>query len=80
MGERGATTAIQILRDEVDTTLALLGVASLQDLSRAALLDTLQGPSSLTDSVRRHLPCIYTPGVRVGEESDAKTGSEAYHA
>jgi L-lactate dehydrogenase (cytochrome) len=79
MGERGAARAIQILRDEVDTTLALLGIRSVQDLSRAALLDTHHGPGSLGPS-ERHLPCIYTPGVRVGEESDAKTGSETYQA
>jgi L-lactate dehydrogenase (cytochrome) len=54
MGERGADAAIRILRDEVDTSLALLGVGSVRDLNRAALLDTRGG--NLTPSVSVHPP------------------------
>jgi isopentenyl diphosphate isomerase/L-lactate dehydrogenase-like FMN-dependent dehydrogenase len=39
MGERGAHLALQILRDETDATLALLGSSSLAALDRSALLD-----------------------------------------
>lgn len=39
LGEPGASLALQILRDEVDTTLALLGVRSIAQLDRAALSD-----------------------------------------
>jgi L-lactate dehydrogenase (cytochrome) len=39
MGERGAHLALQILRDETEATLALLGSSSLAALDRSALLD-----------------------------------------
>jgi isopentenyl diphosphate isomerase/L-lactate dehydrogenase-like FMN-dependent dehydrogenase len=43
MGERGAERAIEILRDEVDRTMALLGVSNLASLDRAALYDSGTG-------------------------------------
>jgi L-lactate dehydrogenase (cytochrome) len=36
-GERGVTRAIDLLRNEVDNNLALLGRASVQDLDRSAI-------------------------------------------
>jgi L-lactate dehydrogenase (cytochrome) len=44
LGERGPAVAIEILRDEVDRTLALLGIADLASLNRGALL--VDGQSS----------------------------------
>ncbi len=49
MGERGADLALEILRDEVDTTLALLGVRSLAELDRLSIADR-RLPIGLTDS------------------------------
>ena len=39
-GQRGAAMAVDILRDEIDRTLALLGLRDLAALDRTALVDT----------------------------------------
>jgi L-lactate dehydrogenase (cytochrome) len=46
MGERGADRAIEILRGEIDTTLALLGHRSPGRLDRSALLAAGRGPAA----------------------------------
>ena len=61
MGERGADAAIRILRDEVDTTLALLGVGSLTDLTRSSLLDTREG--HVTPNAVLSRPALAAPAL-----------------
>lgn len=48
MGERGAAAAMDILADEVDRTLALLGLRNVAMLDRSALFvdDSLQRSTS----------------------------------
>jgi isopentenyl diphosphate isomerase/L-lactate dehydrogenase-like FMN-dependent dehydrogenase len=50
-GERGATRALDILRDELDRTLALLGLRSVAEVTRAALTDT-----AVSDGPREGVP------------------------
>lgn len=49
-GEAGARRAVHILQDEVDRTLALLGVCSPSDLGRAHVGRTLSGPTRMLSS------------------------------
>ena len=49
---RGADTAIKILREEVDSTLALLGRPTLSSLDRTALMDLEKVKALALDRVK----------------------------